>query len=175
MLERIVGEAVALDTNHHRLHLELNRELWLLGNEHEIRSAVSNLIFNAVLHTPDGTEIWVKWHLAPQGPCLTVRDNGQGIDPQHIPRLTERFYRVDKGRSRASGGTGLGLAIVKHALNRHEAELHIASLPGEGSTFTCRFPSVLTLEPNQSVEEREKPAQEGPPPGRSESNLRPVG
>jgi len=147
MLLQVVQEAIALNTGH-RLNLDLEPELWLLGNEGEIRSAFSNLVFNAVKHTPPDSEIQVIWHHDDQGPFMSVVDEGQGIDPEHIPRLTERFYRVDKGRSRASGGTGLGLAIVKHALNRHEARLHISSKPNGGSTFTCHFPADLSLDGN---------------------------
>ncbi len=148
MLAHIVHEAAALNTGH-RFDVDPEPDLWLLGNEREIRSAFSNLVFNAAKHTPASTEIRVVWHHDDQGPFMSVADDGQGISPEHIPRLTERFYRVGKGRSRASGGTGLGLAIVKHALNRHEAELHISSKPGSGSTFTCHFPSDLSLDGDQ--------------------------
>ena len=162
MLAHIVHEAVALNTGH-RLEVDLESDLWLLGNEGEIRSAFSNLVFNAVKHTPAGTEIRVVWHHDDQGPFMSVADSGQGISPKHIPRLTERFYRADKGRSRASGGTGLGLAIVKHALNRHEAELHISSKPGSGSTFTCHLPSDLSLDGAQFAEGENQSKGEGTP------------
>lgn len=145
MLQQIVSEATALGTKH-TLRTNLEKDIWLLGNETELRSAFSNLVFNAVRHTPAGTDIEVAWGYDDDGPFMSVQDSGEGIDAEHIPRLTERFYRVDKGRSRASGGTGLGLAIVKHALNRHEAELHIASKLGKGSTFTCHFPADLVLD-----------------------------
>ncbi len=145
LLENIVSEAVALSSEH-RIELDADQGLWLLGNEGEINSAFTNLVVNAVRHTPPGTEIQVIWHRNDEGPFLIVQDDGEGIDPEHLPRLTERFYRVDKDRSRASGGTGLGLAIVKHALHRHEAELHVSSDIGEGSSFTCRFPLELAIQ-----------------------------
>jgi two-component system phosphate regulon sensor histidine kinase PhoR len=116
-----------------------------LGNEAEIRSAFSNLIFNAIQHTQAGTKIQIIWQAQLTGPLFMVQDNGEGIAAEHIPRLTERFYRVDKSRSRTSGGTGLGLAIVKHTLNRHNADLHVSSNMGTGSTFACRFPANLAL------------------------------
>jgi len=162
MLTNIVNDAAALDTGH-QLGIDLERELWLMGNEREIRSAFSNLIFNAIKHTPAGSEIRVVWHHDDQGPYLSVADSGEGINAEHIPRLTERFYRVDKGRSRASGGTGLGLAIVKHALNRHEAALHISSKLGSGSTFSCHFPADLGLNGNL-ITAGEKPTKTGAEP-----------
>jgi two-component system phosphate regulon sensor histidine kinase PhoR len=106
---------------------------------------MSNLIFNAVKHTPPGSHVRIIWRDEPGGPVLQVADDGPGIAPEHIPRITERFYRVDKARSRASGGTGLGLAIVKHVMNRHGAELSIASEPGRGTSFTCRYPAASRL------------------------------
>ncbi|MAG53305.1 MAG: PAS domain-containing sensor histidine kinase, partial [Halomonas sp.] len=97
--------------------------------------------FNAVRYTPEGSQITLRWAALPNGSaCIEVDDDGEGIDPVHIPRLTERFYRVDKGRSTATGGTGLGLAIVKHVLLRHDAQLQVESLPGEGALFRCVFP-----------------------------------
>jgi len=123
----------------------MDEDLLLIGNQSELRSAVSNLVFNAVKHTPPGSHVQVHWHDDGGTPALRVADDGPGIAPEHIPRLTERFYRVDKARSRASGGTGLGLAIVKHVLNRHDAELSIASDLGRGTSFTCRFPPASRL------------------------------
>ena len=124
----------------HRFTLEVDDRLMLVGHGQELESAFSNLIYNAVRYTPDGGEITVRWRLTGNGPCFSVADSGIGIAPEHIPRLTERFYRVDVGRSRQSGGTGLGLAIVKHVLSRHDSQLKVESIPGQGSTFTCCFP-----------------------------------
>ncbi len=139
-LRLILHEANALSAGAHRFEVTIDPELMLLGNGAELRSAFSNLIYNAVKHTPPGSRVRVTWRQDDQGPIFSVQDDGEGIAAQHIPRLTERFYRVDKARSRDSGGTGLGLAIVKHVLNRHDARLLIASEPGHGSTFSCRFP-----------------------------------
>lgn len=131
---RLSGEQV------HRITLEAAQDLWLLGIENELRSLFSNLAFNAVRYTPAGGEIRMRWHADAQGAHFEITDTGIGIAEQHIPRLTERFYRVDTGRSRAGGGTGLGLAIVKHVLLRHDGRLHIESVPGKGSSFRCDFP-----------------------------------
>jgi two-component system phosphate regulon sensor histidine kinase PhoR len=114
----------------------------LLGSATELRSAFANLAVNAVRYTPDGGEIVLRWSVeSSAGARFSVRDSGIGIAPQHLPRLTERFYRVDRGRSREAGGTGLGLAIVKHVLERHQAVLQIESEPGCGSTFSAVFPA----------------------------------
>jgi two-component system phosphate regulon sensor histidine kinase PhoR len=108
--------------------------------ESEVHSIVSNLLTNAVKYTPREGAIEMRWWADASGGHLSVRDTGMGIAPEHIPRLTERFYRIDSGRSRDLGGSGLGLAIVKHALQRHDATLQIESVEGRGSTFTCHFP-----------------------------------
>jgi two-component system phosphate regulon sensor histidine kinase PhoR len=113
----------------------------LLGNESELHSIFYNLVNNAVRFTPPTGTVKVAWRADDEGAAFEVTDTGIGIPEEQIPRITERFYRVDPGRSRASGGTGLGLAIVKHALQRHEGTLQIRSREGSGSTFTCRFPS----------------------------------
>jgi two-component system phosphate regulon sensor histidine kinase PhoR len=139
-LRLILNEARVLSAGEHRFEVHLDPELRLVGNAAELRSAFSNLIYNAVRHTPPGSLIRIDWRKEAHGPLFSVQDNGEGIAPEHIPRLTERFYRIDKARSRESGGTGLGLAIVKHVLNRHRAVLAIASEPGRGATFACRFP-----------------------------------
>jgi len=107
----------------------------------DVESLISNLLSNAIRHTPESGTITLSWTSDDQGAVLSVRDTGEGIDEEHIPRLTERFFRVDAGRSRDDGGVGLGLAIVKHILSRHDAELQISSVPGEGSTFSCHFPA----------------------------------
>ncbi|PLX62783.1 phosphate regulon sensor histidine kinase PhoR [Sedimenticola selenatireducens] len=124
----------------HQVSLEADERLRLVGNSHELESAFANLVYNAVRYTPAGGEIRIRWWLSGSGPCFSVTDSGIGIAPEHIPRLTERFYRVDVGRSRESGGTGLGLAIVKHVLTRHDGKLVVESEPGNGSVFTCCFP-----------------------------------
>ena len=139
-LQLLVREAQILSGGNHDIVANIDPDLLLLGNAGELRSAFSNLIHNAIKHTGSGTRIEVTWCSDDQGPLFSVKDDGLGIELEHIPRLTERFYRVDTARSRASGGTGLGLAIVKHALNRHDAILRISSEPGRGSTFSCRFP-----------------------------------
>jgi len=112
----------------------------LRGAESELVSALGNLVSNAVRYTPEGGTITLSWHTGKDGGEFAVQDTGIGIEAKHIPRLTERFYRVDRGRSRDTGGTGLGLAIVKHALGRHRATLDISSTPGKGSRFAARFP-----------------------------------
>ncbi len=112
----------------------------ILGRKAEIESVVVNLLSNALRYTPQSGEINLTWRSSSDGAELIVKDTGEGIDPEHIPRLTERFFRVDRGRSRGEGGIGLGLAIVKHVLVRHDAELEIKSEPGSGSEFRCVFP-----------------------------------
>jgi two-component system phosphate regulon sensor histidine kinase PhoR len=111
-----------------------------VGSENELTSAISNLLTNAIRYTPKDGTITVSWYSTEDGgACYSVQDTGIGIAPQDIPRLTERFYRADKGRSRATGGTGLGLAITRHVAMRHNAELLIQSQFGTGSMFTLRF------------------------------------
>ncbi|MEX2525743.1 MAG: phosphate regulon sensor histidine kinase PhoR [Gammaproteobacteria bacterium] len=125
----------------HKIELDVDDSLLLRGDYNELYSAFSNLVANAVQYTPDGGTILIHWYEDEGGAHLAVSDTGEGIAPEHIPRLTERFYRVDSGRSRESGGTGLGLAIVKHVMNRHGGRLHIESRPGEGSIFRCDLPA----------------------------------
>jgi two-component system phosphate regulon sensor histidine kinase PhoR len=122
------------------VQLALETDAALLGKESELHSIFYNLVHNAVRFTPASGSVKVVWRAADGGAVFEVVDTGIGIPEEQIPRVTERFYRVDPGRSRASGGTGLGLAIVKHALQRHEGELSIVSREGAGSTFSCRFP-----------------------------------
>ena len=140
LLEGMVNEARLLSEGRHHIELEAKSGEGLRGDSSEIRSVVANLLGNAVKYTPEGGHIKVRWYADEQGRHLEVSDDGPGIEARHLPRLTERFYRVDVSRSRASGGTGLGLAIVKHILNRHDADLHVESRLGEGSTFRCDFP-----------------------------------
>lgn len=126
----------------HRIALDADATLRLLGGRDELTSGFSNIVNNAVRHTPPGGAITLRWYADDDGAKFAVVDTGEGIAAEHIPRLTERFYRVDTARSRASGGTGLGLSIVKHVLARHDAELRVESELGKGSTFTCVFPSA---------------------------------
>jgi two-component system phosphate regulon sensor histidine kinase PhoR len=142
-------DALALSGGRHRIVLDLACEHWLTASEEELRSAFSNLISNAVRYTPEGGEVTISWQRRDREAAFSVRDTGIGIESHHIPRLTERFYRVDRSRSRETGGTGLGLAIVKHVLNRHRARLEIASEPGRGSTFSAVFPEDRLLLPSQ--------------------------
>jgi two-component system phosphate regulon sensor histidine kinase PhoR len=126
----------------HSIELILDHELALTGVAHELNSIFGNLLYNALRHTPRGTRVEIQWYLDRNGePVLQVKDNGPGIAAEHVPRLTERFYRVDSGRSRDAGGSGLGLAIVKHIMMRHGGEFDITSTLGEGSSFICRFPA----------------------------------
>ncbi|WP_194205215.1 phosphate regulon sensor histidine kinase PhoR [Superficieibacter sp. 1612_C1] len=143
MLRVIEREAQTLSHDRHTLRFTVDDSLKVLGNEEQLRSAISNLVYNAVNHTPAGTTISVSWQRDPHGALFAIDDNGPGIAAEHIPRLTERFYRVDKARSRQTGGSGLGLAIVKHALNHHDSRLNIASKPGEGTQFSFLLPERL--------------------------------
>jgi two-component system phosphate regulon sensor histidine kinase PhoR len=112
----------------------------LYGTAHEIESALTNLLVNALKYTNAEGTVRMRWRTDEEGAYFSVTDSGIGIPAEHIPRLTERFYRVDAGRSREQGGSGLGLAIVKHALQRHGGWLDVQSIEGKGSTFTCHFP-----------------------------------
>ncbi|HEV7607250.1 MAG TPA: phosphate regulon sensor histidine kinase PhoR [Steroidobacteraceae bacterium] len=118
----------------------------LIGDEAMVQSAFSNLVDNAAKYTPAEGSVQIRWWTDEEGGHFSVRDTGPGIPAEHLPRLTERFYRVDPGRSRDTGGSGLGLAIVKHALHRHGGRLEIDSSEGRGSTFTCHFPRDRVLE-----------------------------
>lgn len=141
MLENIQREAISLSgLRAHDIRLNADSDIQLRGDHNQLYSAFSNLVVNAVQYTPPGGTISIDWYADNDGAHMQVADTGEGIAAEHIPRLTERFYRVDKGRSRDSGGTGLGLAIVKHILSRHQARLHIESEPKKGSVFQCNFP-----------------------------------
>lgn len=147
MLEQVREEARVLSGEQtHEIELHAEPELFLMGHPGELHSAFSNLVSNAVRYTPSGGRITISWSTSPNGACFSVRDTGIGIALEHIPRLTERFYRVDVGRSRQSGGTGLGLAIVKHVLTRHNGRLQVKSEPGRGSEFRCLFPLSQLVE-----------------------------
>lgn len=139
LVERLAADARALSGGRHRIQVEHQGDVKLLGSEKEISSALGNLVSNAIRYTPEGGEVRLRWHATGDGASFDVEDTGIGIAAEHLPRLTERFYRVDRGRSRETGGTGLGLAIVKHALVRHGATLDVASKLGEGSRFSARF------------------------------------
>lgn len=142
LLQEILAETRALSAGAHQITLQVPPALCLLGSRAELHSALGNLASNAVRYTPARGKIAIDWQSeVGGGGSLCVRDDGIGIEAQHLPRLTERFYRVDRGRSRESGGTGLGLAIVKHVLTRHQAALEIESQPGSGSCFRVRFPA----------------------------------
>ena len=141
MLAMIARDARTLSEGAHLVTHEADAALSLLGDWSELYSAFSNVVFNAVQYTPAGGAIRLEWTPDGEGARLDVADTGEGIEAHHIPRLTERFYRVDKARSHEKGGTGLGLAIVKHVLVRHDARLEIESRSGEGSRFSCRFPA----------------------------------
>jgi len=141
LMALLKNDAEALSQGKHVLSFEVDSNQNLLGDDREILSAFSNLVSNAIRYTPDVGEIKVRWLVNESGQGeFSVSDTGSGIASEHLSRLTERFYRVDRSRSRDTGGTGLGLAIVKHIANRHQAQLLIESTPGKGSTFTLRFP-----------------------------------
>jgi len=143
LLASIHQEAQSMDTEpEHIIYLETDPALWLKGSQQDLYSAFSNLIFNAVQYTPGKTVIRIRWYKDKEGAHLEIIDNGPGIASEHISRLTERFYRVDKGRSNEKGGTGLGLAIVKHVIAKHDGTLHIESQLNVGSTFRCNFPAT---------------------------------
>lgn len=141
LMALIRNDAEALSQGRHSFSFNAVDHPGLLGDERELLSAFSNLVSNAIRYTPDAGAIAVNWGLNEQGQGeFSVTDTGPGIASEHLARLTERFYRVDRSRSRDTGGTGLGLAIVKHIASRHQAQLLIESTPGKGSTFTLRFP-----------------------------------
>jgi two-component system phosphate regulon sensor histidine kinase PhoR len=145
LLERLRSDAEALSGGRHSISLQGGPSFDILGSEAELSSAFGNLVTNAVRYTPAGGEVRIRWRDGADGAIFTVEDTGIGIAPEHVPRLTERFYRVDRSRSRETGGTGLGLAIVKHAVARHQAHLQVESKPGEGSRFTIHFPAGRTV------------------------------
>ena len=143
-----VSLSQSLYKSKHLVHLDIDPKLNISGAQEELRSALSNLVSNAVRYTPKGGKLWISWHLVNHQPVFSVRDTGIGIAAEHIDRLTERFYRVDRSRSRETGGTGLGLSIVKHILIRHHAKLEITSTLGTGSTFSVLFPKNRVVQPS---------------------------
>ncbi|CAH0260996.1 phosphate regulon sensor histidine kinase PhoR [Erwinia aphidicola] len=145
MLRVLQREAETLSNGRHEIHFNTDPQLRVYGNDEQLRSAISNLVYNAVNHTPDGTRIDISWLRSSHGAEFRVKDNGPGIAAEHLPRLTERFYRVDKARSRQTGGSGLGLAIVKHALSHHNARLEISSVPHRETCFSFHLPPRLIV------------------------------
>ena len=141
LVRTLKSEAESLSRGRHRVSLQVESDANIKGGLQEIRSALSNLVSNAVRYTPEGGDITLAWRERGGEGIFSVSDTGEGIAAEHLPRLTERFYRVDRSRSRETGGTGLGLAIVKHVLMRHGARLDIQSTPGKGSTFSVVFPA----------------------------------
>jgi two-component system, OmpR family, phosphate regulon sensor histidine kinase PhoR len=139
-------DVLARSTRPRTVEVSIESGAALIGDEAMVQSAFSNLVDNAAKYTPADGGVFIRWWTDEEGGHFSVRDTGPGIPSEHLPRLTERFYRVDPGRSRETGGSGLGLAIVKHALHRHGARLEIDSIEGRGSTFTCHFPSERLFE-----------------------------
>ena len=140
LLAQVYRDGQMLSGGRHQHSLDVTGPARMTGNREELRSAFGNLVSNAVRYTPDGGTIKLRWSVRAGQPVFSVQDSGIGIEAQHIPRLTERFYRVDRSRSRETGGTGLGLAIVKHIALRHRAKLEVVSEAGQGSTFLLVFP-----------------------------------
>lgn len=142
LIESALKQVQALSGGQHEFIKNIDSSLQVVGIENELSSAISNLLTNAIRYTPKDGTITIDWQRSENGDaCYVVQDTGIGVSPQDLPRLTERFYRADKGRSRSTGGTGLGLAITKHIMMRHHAELQIQSRQGVGSRFTLRFPA----------------------------------
>ena len=141
LLDMLLREVEQLSKGNHRITAQPGTDVLLIGSRSELHSAFGNLASNAVRYTPAGGDIELRWSHDAQGGTFSVRDSGIGISAEHLPRLTERFYRVDKGRSRDTGGTGLGLAIVQHVLSRHQGRLDIQSEPGRGSVFSAHLPA----------------------------------
>jgi two-component system, OmpR family, phosphate regulon sensor histidine kinase PhoR len=151
LLTQICKDNSALESNANRIELVLDSQVHIVGEEQALRSAFSNLVSNALKYSPDDTRIKVRWYQAAQSIILSVEDKGEGIAAADIPRVSERFYRIDTNRSKKIPGTGLGLAIVKHALMRHDARLVITSEPGKGSCFSCHFPITQRCGENQPL------------------------
>jgi two-component system, OmpR family, phosphate regulon sensor histidine kinase PhoR len=146
----VADEARSLSSGHHEISVDVP-PAWVRGSRDELRSAFGNLVSNAVRYTPPGGKVRIAWQARPDGASLQVIDTGIGIAPEHMPRLTERFYRVEKSRSRETGGTGLGLAIVKHVLLRHDGRLEIESEVGRGSTFSAWLPKSRLVIPDAPI------------------------
>lgn len=140
LLQQIADDAQVIAENEDLITLDCKEGMTLRGEIKELYSAISNLVFNALKHNPPGTRVEIKSYSDNKSQVIEISDNGNGIDPKHIPRLTERFYRVDQSRASSTGGTGLGLAIVKHVMMRHGGTLKISSTLSKGSSFICQFP-----------------------------------
>lgn len=168
MAERLADEARALSQGRHEIGVQVDPQAAIRGVAAELETAVRNLLTNAVRYTPEGGRIDIEWRVRDGEGWLTVRDTGIGVAPEHLPRLSERFYRVDRGRSRDTGGTGLGLAIAKHVVQRHGGRFHVESRQGVGSAFSLRLPAsrVLTTAAGEAAPAApEAPTPEaGPPP-----------
>jgi signal transduction histidine kinase len=165
LLVKLTQDAQALSRGEHRVLLDAQPGVEVLGTESEIASAFGNLVVNAIRYTPPGGEVRLSWRATADGAEFAVQDNGIGIADEHIPHLTERFYRVNRELSRKRGGTGLGLAIVKDVLDRHQAALAIESQPGIGSCFRARFPAhrvLLTAAPAAGLEAGLPASEPGP-------------
>jgi two-component system phosphate regulon sensor histidine kinase PhoR len=162
LLAGIRADMEALSGGRHNIALDAQPGLGLYGSASEIASAFGNLATNAIRYTPKGGAIWIVWRQTDEGAELTVEDNGIGIAREHIPRLTERFYQVDREQARAAGGSGLGLAIVKSILERYKATLEVDSEPGRGSRFSVKFPAgrVLIMGTPASVDLNVWPAEQ---------------
>ena len=146
LLNMLLNDANGLSQGKHKISVEVDQHLDLIGAPEELQSALTNLVSNAIRYTPAGGEILISWKLRDTQAVFSVKDNGIGIEQQHIDRLTERFYRVDRSRSRETGGTGLGLSIVKHILTRHQAKLDITSVIDTGSVFSIAFPKARVVQ-----------------------------
>lgn len=149
LVQSLYQDALSLSVGQHPIELICETQDGVLGNADELASGLGNLVSNAVRYTPTGKSITLRWGWRNDTLCFSVRDEGDGIEAHHIPRLTERFYRVDRGRSRETGGTGLGLAIAKHVLTRHHAKLIIESKLGQGSCFSACFPVSRVIQHTQ--------------------------
>ncbi|CAG0951928.1 two-component system, OmpR family, phosphate regulon sensor histidine kinase PhoR [Methylophilaceae bacterium] len=153
LLDMLMHEAQSLSNGNHELSMEAEPGITIKGAAEELHSALGNLVSNAVRYTPPGGSIKLAWKTRGREAVFSVQDNGIGIEQKHIDRLTERFYRVDRSRSRETGGTGLGLSIVKHILSRHQARLEIESVLGQGSTFSVVFPSSRIVLKERKIEQ----------------------
>jgi len=148
LAEQLAEDARALSGGRHTVVVRVRDDSRLVGSPRELHSAFSNLVSNAVHYTPQGGSVTLAWGCEDGRGVFAVEDTGIGVEPRHLPRLTERFYRVDHGRSRDTGGTGLGLAIVKHVLTRHQASLEVSSELGRGSVFRAVFPAHRVAPPD---------------------------